>query len=81
MSEYQLTGAASLARLKAGVYATYSLDQIPKWIVEKTFLNGRRYSFKGHEFQHQVLQAAKVGVALSHQVQQAPRTGDDDLAS
>jgi len=56
VSEYQLTPAASLARLKAGVYATYSLDQIPKWIVEKTFLNGRRYSFKGHEFQHQVLQ-------------------------
>jgi hypothetical protein len=44
-----------LARLKAGVYSTYSLDDIPRWITEKTFLSGRRYSFKGHEFQLRVL--------------------------
>ena len=48
--------ATYLARLKAGVYATYSLDQIPRWVVEKTFLLGRKYSFKGHEFQRKILE-------------------------
>jgi hypothetical protein len=48
--------ATYLARLKAGVYATYSLDQIPRWVTEKTFLLGRKYSFKGHEFQQKVLE-------------------------
>lgn len=47
--------AEHIARLKAGVYATYSLDQIPKWIEEKTFLRGRLYSFRNHEFQKTVL--------------------------
>ena len=48
--------AETLARLKAGVYATYSLDQVPEWIEQKTFLNGKRYSFKKHEFQRKVLE-------------------------
>lgn len=51
-----MNAAEHLARLKSGVYATYSLDQIPEWITEKTKLRGRKYSFKGHEFQLQVLQ-------------------------
>lgn len=45
-----------LARLKAGINASYSLRDIPRWITEKTFLNGRRYSFRGHEFQQKVLE-------------------------
>lgn len=48
--------AEYLARLRAGIYASYSLDQVPTWITSKTFLNGRNYSFKGHEFQLKVLQ-------------------------
>lgn len=48
--------AEYLARLRAGIFSTYTLDQVPNWICEKTYLNGRRYSFKGHEFQLQVLQ-------------------------
>ena len=47
--------ADHLARLKAGIYATYNLAQIPDWITDKTFLAGRRYSFRGHEFQAKVL--------------------------
>ena len=34
-----------LEALKAGVYATYSLDQIPTWVATKTYLNGKLYSF------------------------------------
>jgi hypothetical protein len=48
--------SAHLARLKAGVFATYTLDQIPEWITSKTYLRGRKYSFRGHEFQLKVLQ-------------------------
>lgn len=48
--------ADTLARLKAGVYATYSLEEIPDWITRHTYLNGRRYSFTGHEFQRTVLE-------------------------
>lgn len=48
--------AQYLARLKAGIYATYSLAQIPEWITTKTFLHDRPYSFKKHEFQLKVLQ-------------------------
>lgn len=48
--------AQYLARLKAGVYATYSLEQIPRWVTEKTFLAGRKYSFRGHEFQQRILE-------------------------
>lgn len=47
--------APHLARLKSAIYATYTLDQIPKWITEKTFLRGRKYSFFNHEFQLKVL--------------------------
>lgn len=48
--------AQYLARLRAGIYATYSLDQIPTWITSKTFINDRPYSFRNHEFQLKVLQ-------------------------
>lgn len=54
--------AEHLARLKAGVYATYSLDQITGWITENTYLRGRRYSFRGHEFQKTVLDDESVEV-------------------
>lgn len=47
--------AQYLARLRAGIYATYGMDQIPTWITSKTFLNSRPYSFKNHEFQLKVL--------------------------
>ena len=51
-----MNAAEYLARLRAGIYASYSLDQVPTWITSKTFLHGRSYSFKGHEFQLKVLE-------------------------
>jgi hypothetical protein len=45
-----------LARLRAGIYASYSLEQIPDWITTKTYLHNRLYSFRGHEFQRTVLE-------------------------
>ena len=44
-----------LARVKSAIYETYRLEDIPAWITEKTYLGGRKYSFRGHEFQEKVL--------------------------
>jgi hypothetical protein len=62
--------AAHLARLKAAVYATYGLAEIPNWITTKTFLRGRRYSFKGHEFQLKVIldESQEVNVQKCSQI-------------
>jgi hypothetical protein len=62
--------AQYLARLKAGIFATYSLAQIPQWITDKTFLGGRKYSFKGHEFQLTALldEAQEVNVQKCSQI-------------
>lgn len=65
-----MNAAEYLAKLKAGIYATYTLDQIPQWIQAKTYLHGRNYSFKGHEFQLEVLQdtSQEVNVQKCSQV-------------
>ncbi len=44
-----------LDRLKVSVRNTYNLADLPKWITDKTFLRGRKYSFKDHEFQLKVV--------------------------
>lgn len=44
-----------IARVKAAIYETYKLEDIPTWITNKTYLAGRKYSFRGHEFQEKVL--------------------------
>lgn len=44
-----------LERLKTAVRNNYNLQDLPQWIVDKTYLRGRRYSFKDHEFQLQVV--------------------------
>lgn len=44
-----------LLRLKQATYSKYSLDTIPEWIAENTYLNGRRFSFKNHEYQLAIL--------------------------
>ena len=44
-----------LLRVRQSTYGKYSLDTIPEWITENTYLNGRRFSFKGHEYQLTIL--------------------------
>ena len=39
------------SNLHKAVYDTYDLADIPRYLSEKTFLNGQRFSFKHHEFQ------------------------------
>ena len=44
-----------LTRLRQATYNKYSLETIPEWIAENTYLNGRRFSFKNHEYQLAIL--------------------------
>jgi hypothetical protein len=46
---------AHLVRLYQALHNAYSLDTIPEWIVQNTYLNGRKYSFKDHEYQLAIL--------------------------
>lgn len=45
-----------LERLRAMTTEGHSLESVPRWIQENTFLRGEPYSFKDHEFQLKVLQ-------------------------
>lgn len=45
-----------LDRLKTAVLKGHSLTSIPRWIEEKTFLMGRPFSFRDHEFQKRILE-------------------------
>ncbi len=42
--------------LHAALFNTYDLKDVGKYIAEKTYLKGERYSFKDHEFQLDILQ-------------------------
>ncbi len=42
-------------RLHAALFNTYDLRDVAKYIEEKTFLKGARFSFKDHEFQGDIL--------------------------
>ena len=44
-----------LQRLKAATVSKLTLDNIPEWIVQNTYLNGRPYSFMHHEYQEKIL--------------------------
>jgi hypothetical protein len=59
-----------LARLKASVQNNYSLEDIPRFITEQTYLKGEKYSFKDHEFQEIIISdtSEEVNVAKCSQV-------------
>lgn len=42
---------AHYKRLHAAAFDTYKLEDIPRYLTEKTYLSGEKFSFKGHEFQ------------------------------
>lgn len=49
-----------LARLDEALANLYGLTNLAKWIEERTVLDGKRFSFKGHEFQRTVINDAAV---------------------
>lgn len=44
-----------LIRVKTAVQGTYGLTTLDRYIEEKTYLGGKKFSFEGHEFQRDVL--------------------------
>ena len=56
-----------LARLDEALANLYGLTNLAKWIEERTILDGKRFSFKGHEFQRTVINdAAVTSIASKH---------------
>lgn len=54
-----------LQRLRDGVANTYDLTNLAPWIEKHTYLNGRKFSFKDHEFQRDILQdSAKTSIVI-----------------
>ena len=49
-----------LTRLDEALANLYGLTNLAKWIEERTILDGKRFSFKGHEFQRTVINDAAV---------------------
>ena len=46
---------AHLARMHAALFNTYSLADVVRYLEEKTYLDGDRFTFKDHEFQKDIL--------------------------
>ena len=46
-----------LERIKTAVAGTYGLGNLDAYIENKTYLNGKKFSFEGHEFQRDILKS------------------------
>ena len=44
-----------LQRLKAGASQAVAIEEISRWIAENTFIGGKPYSYKDHEYQQRIL--------------------------
>ena len=44
-----------MQRLKAGASQATAISEISRWIAENTFINGKPYSYKNHEYQVKIL--------------------------
>ena len=54
-----------LERLRSGVSDQYSLAQLAAWIEKNTVLDGRKFSFDGHEFQRTIINdAAQTSIVI-----------------
>ena len=54
-----------LERLKDRLANLYGLDNLVKWIEEKTWLDNKRFSYKGHEFQRNLIaDAAQTSIVV-----------------
>jgi hypothetical protein len=44
-----------IARLRQATVDQYSRSSLSRWVTENTFISGRPFSFKGHEFQQRIM--------------------------
>lgn len=49
----------SFSRLRQAVSSKYSVDNVPRWIEQNTFIRGKPFSFKGHAYQLKILASKK----------------------
>lgn len=60
-----------IQRLHAAIFNTYNLQDVVRYLEEKTFLNGDRFSFLNHEFQKDILS----DISLEVNVQKCAQVG------
>lgn len=53
-----------LERLKAGAFQAKSLEQVPEWLEQNTFLNGKPFSFSGHRYQLGIIRSKAQNLAV-----------------
>lgn len=56
--------AFHLERIKAATLNKLTLKDIPEWLCKNTFINGKAYSFKDHEFQEKILRDTSSEVII-----------------
>lgn len=56
--------ADHLERIRSAIYDDFSLSTLARWITERTFLGGRPFSFKDHEFQLRILESEASSVVV-----------------
>ena len=65
-----------LRRLKAGANQARALSEVSRWIAENTFINGKPYSYVGHEYQVRILDSTAREVV----VKKCSQVGISELA-
>lgn len=65
-----------LDRIRAATTSKLGRKDLPQWIERNTFLNGRPFSFKGHEYQHRILLEDSPEVVIRKSAQ----TGISEMA-
>ena len=55
MTQYDEVTQQHLARLKAATINRLSRTDLSKWVSQNTFMNGKPFSYDGHEFQQRIL--------------------------
>lgn len=65
-----------LSRVRAATTSKLGLGDLAKWIEENTYINGARFSFKNHEYQHQILRDTSPELV----VRKSAQTGISEMA-
>jgi hypothetical protein len=65
-----------LQRLKAGASQAMAINEIARWISENTYIAGKKYSYKNHEYQQRILNST----AREKVVRKCSQIGISELA-
>lgn len=68
--------ANHMQRLRAGASQAHAISEISRWIAENTFINGRPYAYKDHEYQQRILDST----AREQNIRKCSQVGISELA-